>query len=282
MRKRHSKWINRRKILKTTGTGLISAGALAGNGTATPKTSDDCETTPGEGIDEDCRGHGNGPQDRGRGNGQRSNQEDCKECLDREVLDENATHQVTRVETNEETYVFWIVKETGRVTELPFEEETSGDEFDLDEIVLPQNHDEVIERSELKAVNEGSCSSRFYQNHNSAVFALETGDSLDDYPSGVLGAAICAAIGAKAGGPAGSALAAIVCYSIDYFFLDHINLSGKDLSIGARDCHGGFFNQSSICVGVDGSYTTDESDLQQTDRISGPHLELGDSINRYL
>jgi len=78
--------------------------------------------------------------------------------------------------------VYRVSKETGSV-------EFIGSRDDADRITVndgfsTMNHNEIIERSTLDVDNEGSCSSWAYGTDYSVVFAVETGNSLDDYPSG--------------------------------------------------------------------------------------------------
>jgi len=98
----------------------------------------------------------------------------------------------------------------------------------------------------------------------------------------VLEGALCAAIGTYAGGAAGAALSAIVCFSVGFFFLSHIDLSGRSLSIGAWDCHQGWLNEPSVCTGATASYTTYHPNLVQGERIPGAHLSMGSDIDSYL
>lgn len=249
---------DRRKVLKTTAIGL-SAGTTLTTGATARSWSDP-----------DGRGRGRNEDDRGR----------CDDCGKVEVVVEDDTHAITKVERNGDTYVYRVNKERGRVEFIGTEDEV--DTNDLDDGFSTMNHDEIIERSTLDVDNEGSCSSWVYDTDYSVVLAVETGDSLDDYPSGVLEGALCAAIGAYAGGMAGAALGAIVCYSVGFFFLSHIDLSGRSLAIGAWDCHQGWLNEPSVCTGATTSYTTNHHSLVQGERIPGAHLSMGDDIGSYL
>lgn len=248
---------DRRKVLKTTAIGLTGGSALTTAGAAQSRPDSD-------------EGRGRNGNARGR----------CDECGTVEVISEDETHAISAVDRGDEAYVYRVSKETGSVEFIGARDD--ADEITVNDGFSTMNHDEVIERSTLDVDNEGSCSSWAYSTDYSVVFAVETGDSLDDYPSGVLEGALCAAIGAYAGGPAGAALGAIVCFSVGFFFLSHIDLSGRSLSIGAWDCHQGWLNEPSVCTGATASYTTYHPNLVQGERIPGAHLSMGSDIDSYL
>lgn len=254
---------DRRKMLKTTAIGLTGGSAFTTVGAAKRRPDSD-------GRDRGPHGQGH-RKPNGDGHGQ------YDKCETVEVLSEDDTHTIIEVDREDETYVYRVNKERGSVEFVG-----RGDETEVNGGVSTMNHDEILERSTLDVDNEGNCPSWTYSTDYSVVFAVETGDSLDDYPSGVLEGALCAAIGAYAGGPAGAALGAIVCFSVGYFFLSHIDLSGRSLSISAWDCHQGWLNEPSVCTGAIASYTTIHRNLVQSERIPGTHLSMGNSIKTYL
>lgn len=151
-----------------------------------------------------------------------------------------------------------------------------------------QNHENIIEESDYDINKEGDCGGYIYSSHYSVVFTFTTGDSLDDYPSGALEAGLCAVIGGAAGSRGGyvglalAGLGAIACFSIGYFFLDHVDYSGRSGAIGAWDCHTGFLGEEGLCTGVSNSYTTDSEDLSQARKIQGAHLSLGEDVTSYI
>lgn len=254
--------LDRRKVLKTTAVGLTSGGTFTATATAAQSRSKSEERS----HEEDERNYRNS-----NGNDQ------CNDCGNIEIISEDNTHVITEVERDNKTYVYRVEKERTSVEYIGAEDDntmTGG--------VSPTNHNEIIERSTFDVDNEGSCSSWAYGTDYSVVFAFRTGDSLDDYPSGILEGAICAAIGSFAGGPPGAAFGAIACFSVGFFFLSHIDLSGRSLSIGVWDCHQGWLNEPSVCTGATASYTTNHRNLVQGERIPGPHLSMGNDIESYL
>lgn len=246
----HDDRIDRRTVLKSAGIGVVGVGGFPASASASK--------------DQDAH---------------------CQGCLNAEVLAEDSTYHVSTVETEGHTYVFWTHKDTGAVFYRDITEEgdtLTDNELGIQDGISPTNHEDVFEQTEYWEHYHGSCGGYVYNDHYSAGMSAVTGESLDDLPSDLLAGALCAAIGAKAGGPVGAAIGALVCGAVGYLFLDHIDLSGNDLTIGAWDCHGGSLNVESVCTGGTLSYTDDPSDLIQFRRISGPHMEIGDAITDYL
>lgn len=257
-------WFDRRKVLKTTAIGFTGGSALTTTGAAQSRPDSD-------------EGRGRNSSARGRNSNVRGR---CDECGTVEVISEDETHTISAVDRGDEVYVYRVSKETGSVEFIDARDD--ADEITGNDGISTMDHDEIIERSTLDVDNEGSCPSWVYSTDYSVIFAVETGDTLDEYPTELLGAALCAAIGTLASGGAAAALSAAVCYSATAFFLSHIDLSGRRLSIGAWDCHQGWLNEPSVCTGATASYTTYHPNLVQGNRIPGAHLSMGSDIDSYF
>jgi len=227
---------------------------------------------------------------------------DSTDSTDVETLAKSGNQQIIKVDRDEDTHTFQVDTEKGSATKIEVDtgkdntkqaemnESVASSILDNEGEVQVQNHDDVIERSSYDFDETGDCPGKIYNGHASLVFAFETGESLDEYPTGVLSAALCAVIGALGGSLTGNpyaaaaiaVLGAIVCYSFSFFFLDHLDLSKQTGAIGGWDCHKGWLNEEGICYGASPSYTTDLDDLSYIDKISGPHLTVGDSVTDYL
>lgn len=244
---------SRRMMLKTTSSALITAGAFSTTGAASTDT-----------------------------------EKGCDQCGDVEVLTENETHQITRVKNGGNTFTFQVNKKEGSATAITVDEPVATEDIRDEDDVNIQNHDTIIERSDYDVDTNGDCNGHIYDSEYSITFTFETGDALDDYPSGTIEAALCTVIGAAAGSRSGyvgialAALGAIVCFSIGYFFLDHIDYSGKSMAVGGWDCHTGWLNEEGVCTGVANSYTTDDDDLDQARKIRGAHLSVGEDITDHI
>lgn len=211
--------MDRRKVLKTTGIGFVGAGVLSGSASASK------EEEPPYGRNSSDKE----PPAHGRDN-------DCDGCKSVEILAEDDEYQITSVETEEETHIFRVAKESGAVVRPVIDQEidhSNAEALLREDDVSITNHQDMFNRTNYWENYYDSCGGNIYSRHYSAGLSVEAGESLDDLPSGTLEAALCAAVGAKAGGAIGAAVGAVICGAIGYLFLDHIDLSGSQLTIGA-------------------------------------------------
>lgn len=244
---------SRRTVLKATGCGVGLAAGVGSLGTATATDSDN----------------------------------ECENC-NRTVISETGSNIVVLVKVDGEYHLVDVDTSAGSVVHMnTFSAESMrAAETEAQRLLnqpRTQNHEEVFEERSLWTNDTGGCSTPIYSNHRSAGLSVKAGDSLDDLPSGTLEAALCAAIGARAGGPAGAALGAIVCYGVGFLFLDHVDLSGTELTIAAYDKDTGWFNYNpKIQTAVATEITEDTDDMTNADKIPGAHLGLGDDIEDVL
>lgn len=245
--------INRRTVLRTSGLGLGSISA----GTMTVTASSDRQP---DGTSDDCT------------------------SLERVASDD--TYDVYRVNSDEYVIFVSVNKETKTVSYRRIDSEvldSNDTEVGItEEDILPNDHDEIFEEYAVFTGNIGDCNGYMYDNHYTVGVSFRTGDSLDDVPSDALEAAVCAVLGTYAGGPWVGAAAAVFCVVLGSFILDHVDLSGHELSVAVWDCHIGWLNEEAVCMGYAPGWYDDLSYFHRTKKLSGPHLELGDDISNYL
>jgi len=101
----------------------------------------------------------------------------------------------------------------------------------------------------------GDCPS-FYDSHYRLTVSIETQETLNEIPLGAaLGGAAGAVVGAYSGNPivagAGAFFGAIAGWLVDVILLDHIDMSGKALTVVTKDVNG--FGPS-VKIGASGTY----------------------------
>lgn len=248
---------NRRKVLKTTGA---SIGLLGGaSSTVAASGSNNTETNPNEGITW-------------------------------EVVRE--TEQFTLVmvvnvddpEINEKgVYLFQVDKKNHTVSLVDKAASEQGLTNPSKNSVGVQTHEEWIEDWEFTVTDVGDCNGYIYDDHLVGGLAIESGESLNTY-QGELAGLIGALVGARVGGLWGLAIGGLLGIAIDSVFFSHIDLSGRSLTLLMWDDHVGALNEEAVRYGVFPGYYAGAgpSWAVYSEKVSGPHIEVGEDIVDYL
>lgn len=216
----------------------------------------------------------------------RNTTEGCEDCPRVKRIGSNDTYDVYHVDSNQGGFFVWVNAESKTVSyrRVGPEEgiEKSTNPYLNGEEIEPSDHENIFEDYTVFTGNMGDCGGYVYDDHYIVGISFRTGESLDSVPSDALEAAVCAVLGTYYGGPWVGAAAAVFCVVLGSFVLDHVDLSGHEMSVAIWDCHVGWLNEEAVCMGYAPGWYDDLSHFLRTKKISGPHLELGEDISEYL
>ncbi len=190
-----------------------------------------------------------------------------------EVLVDSGDEYIVKHVHEKVADVFIVDKQAKTVSHEQYRSSVGREEVNSDAVEPLSGHNDIITDYQGFGRRLGDCGGHVYSNHYEAGIAMEFGDSLGDFSNALIASAVCAAIGAV-GGLVGIAIGAVGCAVISTIIVpDIIDTDGNLLSIGFWDCHGGWFNQASLCIGGSDEFVTTTANMERGERISGLHFD---------
>ncbi|WP_435346071.1 hypothetical protein [Haloarchaeobius sp. HRN-SO-5] len=248
---------NRRSVLKTTGACVGLLGAASSTVAASGTTSN--ETNPNEGITWEV-------------------------VRETEQFTLVMVTNVGDTDANENgAYLFQVDKENHTVSLVDKAASEQGLTNPSETSVGVQTHDDWITDWDFHVDVVGDCGGYVYDDHYVGGLAIESGESLNTY-SDVIAGTLGALVGARVGGYWGIALGGLLGIAIDSVFFSHIDLSGRWLTLLMWDDHVGWLNEEAVRYGVAPGYWADAPPwyANYSEKVSGPHIEVGEDIVDYL
>ncbi|WP_455447924.1 hypothetical protein [Natrinema thermotolerans] len=201
---------------------------------------------------------------------------ECSHCPN--LIEETSDYLISAVSNEGGAYLLKANKESSSVSIL--DQAESVDELDTNTRVSIQGNP-IIEDYDTHPYHRGDCNGVIYDDHYAFVVEVNTGENVEGIPETALSSAICAIPG-LAGGPAGSALAGLVCALGYQLFLGHVDIVGTDFSIGIWDDHVGWAGEEAIRLGGANSLESHHSNLSPGKHYKGLHIAADDPVEKII